>query len=97
MEKYIQNVLTLPLADMSDVCEFLSTNVLERRSDVSTTHHRQIHSSNLGCFFRTLKLPKRKLGYLTKRGKNFGGWKMRFFVMDGPIVNYYENVSRKGV
>ncbi|KAI8343997.1 hypothetical protein BC941DRAFT_464236 [Chlamydoabsidia padenii] len=71
VEKYIQNVLTLPLSDMSDVCEFLSTNVLEQRSD----------------------LPKRKLGYLTKRGKNFGGWKMRFFVLDGPIVNYYENAS----
>lgn len=41
--------------------------------------------------------PKRKLGYLTKRGKNFGGWKMRFFVLDGPTLNYYENVSYKGM
>ncbi|ORZ06908.1 hypothetical protein BCR42DRAFT_383630 [Absidia repens] len=69
MEKYIQQVLTLPLNDMSDVCEFLSTNVIEQRTEP----------------------PKRKFGYLTKRGKNFGGWKMRFFVLDGPTVNYYEN------
>ncbi|SAM08018.1 hypothetical protein [Absidia glauca] len=69
METYIQQVLTLPLNDMSDVCEFLSTNVLEQKSGP----------------------PKRKLGYLTKRGKNFGGWKMRFFVLDGPTLNYYEN------
>ncbi|ORZ22572.1 hypothetical protein BCR42DRAFT_319898 [Absidia repens] len=69
IELYIQRVLTLPLTDMSDVCEFLSTNVLEQRSGP----------------------PKRKIGYLTKRGKNFGGWKMRFFVLDGPTVNYYEN------
>ena len=35
----------------------------------------------------------RKEGYLTKKGKNFGGWKTRFFVLDGPIMEYYESVS----
>ncbi|KAJ9626585.1 Rho GTPase activating protein [Taxawa tesnikishii (nom. ined.)] len=32
----------------------------------------------------------RKDGYLTKRGKNFGGWKARYFLLDGPILKYYE-------
>ncbi|GAB7359313.1 hypothetical protein MBLNU230_g5964t1 [Neophaeotheca triangularis] len=32
----------------------------------------------------------RKDGYLTKRGKNFGGWKARFFVLDGPNLKYFE-------
>ncbi|KAI0047253.1 RhoGAP-domain-containing protein [Auriscalpium vulgare] len=32
-----------------------------------------------------------KEGYLTKRGKNFGGWKTRFFVVQGPSLEYYEN------
>ncbi|KAK9434221.1 hypothetical protein V1505DRAFT_359546 [Lipomyces doorenjongii] len=32
----------------------------------------------------------RKEGYLTKRGKNFGGWKMRYFVLDSPELQYYE-------
>ncbi|KAI4727856.1 RhoGAP-domain-containing protein [Aureobasidium sp. EXF-10728] len=32
----------------------------------------------------------RKDGYLTKRGKNFGGWKARYFVLDGPIFKYFE-------
>ncbi|KAI0319613.1 hypothetical protein OF83DRAFT_764465 [Amylostereum chailletii] len=32
-----------------------------------------------------------KEGYLTKRGKNFGGWKTRFFVLQGPVLEYYEN------
>ena len=32
-----------------------------------------------------------KNGYLTKRGKNFGGWKARFFVLDGPVFKYYES------
>jgi RalA-binding protein 1 len=29
-------------------------------------------------------------GYLTKRGKNFGGWKARFFVLEGSEFRYYE-------
>lgn len=33
-----------------------------------------------------------KEGYLTKRGKNFGGWKTRFFVLQGPQLEYYESV-----
>ncbi|KAH9004649.1 hypothetical protein EDB86DRAFT_2884659 [Lactarius hatsudake] len=32
-----------------------------------------------------------KEGYLTKRGKNFGGWKTRFFVLQGPQLEYYES------
>ena len=35
----------------------------------------------------------RKEGYLTKKGKNFGGWKTRYFVLDGPNMEYYETVS----
>ncbi|KAF2863602.1 RhoGAP-domain-containing protein [Piedraia hortae CBS 480.64] len=29
-------------------------------------------------------------GYLTKRGKNFGGWKARYFVLEGPNLRYYD-------
>ncbi|KAI8067908.1 hypothetical protein BC940DRAFT_354536 [Gongronella butleri] len=71
VEQYLQRVLSLPLNDMSDVCDFLSTNVIE--------------SHNNGA------PPKRKFGYLTKRGKNWGGWKLRFFVLDGPTLNYFES------
>ena len=31
-----------------------------------------------------------KQGYLTKKGKNFGGWKARFFVLEEPVLRYYE-------
>lgn len=37
-----------------------------------------------------LKLRPQRAGYLTKRGKNFGGWKARYFVLDGPNLKYYE-------
>ena len=33
-----------------------------------------------------------KEGYLTKRGKNFGGWKTRYFVLQGPVLEYFESV-----
>ena len=36
-----------------------------------------------------------KEGYLTKRGKNFGGWKTRFFVLQGPVLEYYESVRHE--
>ncbi|OJA10684.1 hypothetical protein AZE42_01064 [Rhizopogon vesiculosus] len=35
--------------------------------------------------------PGHKEGYLTKRGKNFGGWKSRYFVLHGPVLEYYES------
>ncbi|KAL0953422.1 hypothetical protein HGRIS_004658 [Hohenbuehelia grisea] len=31
-----------------------------------------------------------KEGYLTKRGKNFGGWKTRYFMLQGPALEYYD-------
>lgn len=34
-----------------------------------------------------------KEGYLSKRGRNFGGWKVRYFVLNtenGPFLNYYD-------
>ena len=37
-----------------------------------------------------VKVPTHKDGYLTKRGKNFGGWKARYFVLDGPALKYFE-------
>ncbi|KAM3414638.1 hypothetical protein BST61_g9797 [Cercospora zeina] len=70
------------------VCNFLSTDAFggdgnevmaseaNRRSDSpATAQHR---------------LRPNMAGYLTKRGKNFGGWKARYFVLDGPLLKYYE-------
>ena len=39
--------------------------------------------------------PGYKEGYLTKRGKNFGGWKTRYFVLSGPVLEYYDCVSEQ--
>ncbi|RUS15397.1 hypothetical protein BC937DRAFT_92518 [Endogone sp. FLAS-F59071] len=71
LERYLQHVISLPLKDVTDLCDFLSTNVLERGTEPTMR-------------------PGHREGYLTKRGKSFGGWKARYFVLDGPVLNYYE-------
>jgi RalA-binding protein 1 len=35
----------------------------------------------------------RKEGYLTKKGKTLRGWKTRYFVLEGPLMEYFETVS----
>ncbi|CAK1367800.1 unnamed protein product [Cercospora beticola] len=69
------------------VCKFLSTDAYggdgneplavepSRADSPATAQHR---------------LRPNMAGYLTKRGKNFGGWKARYFVLDGPLFKYYE-------
>ncbi|KAF7728433.1 hypothetical protein EC973_006113 [Apophysomyces ossiformis] len=72
IEKYLQEAILLPLNDITDLCEFLSTNVVDQMSVPADP-------------------PGHKQGYLTKRGKNFGGWKVRYFVLNGPELKYYES------
>ncbi len=73
------------------VCDFLRKNTLDpsRRESGSST---EPASSNTNVSY--LLGPEgriKKEGYLTKRGKNFGGWKARFFSLDGPTLRYYES------
>ena len=70
LEAYLQSLLVAPIANKTDLCEFLSTDPVQVKVNAG-----------------------KKEGYLTKKGKNFGGWKTRFFVLDGPVMEYYETVS----
>lgn len=70
LDHYLQHLLSLPVEDNSDICDFLSTNVVDASVKYSRTG--------------------RKEGYLTKRGKNFGGWKTRYFVLRGSSLEYYD-------
>ncbi|KAI1313433.1 hypothetical protein EDD11_002641 [Mortierella claussenii] len=72
LEQYLQQLTSLRIKDTRDLCEFLSTNVVERgqRKEGQEAGWRE--------------------GYLTKRGKNFGGWKTRFFVLKGPVLDYFD-------
>ncbi|KAI8332059.1 hypothetical protein BC941DRAFT_437376 [Chlamydoabsidia padenii] len=70
LEKYLHHVITLPMDNISELCEFLSTNVEDHSNG-------GINQGN-------------KEGYLTKRGKNFGGWKTRYFSLKKKRLDYYE-------
>jgi RalA-binding protein 1 len=70
LEAYLQSLLSAPLSDKSDLCEFLSTDPVQAKV-----------------------FSNRKEGYLTKKAKSFGGWRTRYFVLDGSVLECYENVS----
>lgn len=90
LEQYMDELLNTPL-DINtavELCKYLSTNTLPPNADetgaaLATSQDASTHS--LGPDGKPIRS-----GYLTKRGKNFGGWKMRFFVLDGPHLKYYE-------
>ncbi|PKY04003.1 RhoGAP-domain-containing protein [Aspergillus campestris IBT 28561] len=71
------------------VCQFLSSHAIEARDDeTSLLKGNDQPESEL---IRGQDGKPRKEGYLTKRGKNFGGWKARYFVLHGPELKYYES------
>ncbi|KAG0271083.1 hypothetical protein BGZ95_001180 [Linnemannia exigua] len=73
LEQYLQQVTSLRIKDTRDLCEFLSTNVVERE---------KLREGGESGW---------KQGYLTKRGKNFGGWKTRYFILKGPVLEYFDS------
>lgn len=68
LEQYLESLLIAPVSDKSDLCNFLSSDVVQAKANKN-----------------------RKEGYLTKKGKNFGGWKTRYFTLDGSVMKYYES------
>lgn len=67
------------------VCKFLSVDAFESEaSSYFPAVHERRPDTPVG------RGRTRREGYLTKRGKNFGGWKARYFVLDGPSLKYFE-------
>lgn len=89
LDQYLEEVLNTPFdrTTAMDLCRYLSTNVLPPNADEigSSTGPDSDGTARLGPGGRQYKS-----GYLTKRGKNFGGWKARFFVVEGPQLKYFE-------
>ena len=87
LEKYFETILDTQMDDKAAVnlCQYLSTNVSEPgSSDIKGN----IHPASPTVLTSNGQITKE--GYLTKRGKSFGGWKSRFFVLDDPTLRYYE-------
>lgn len=89
LDTYLEECLNSALDKNAslDLCRYLSTNVLPPNADEmgSGTGPDEEGATRLGPGGRQFKS-----GYLTKRGKNFGGWKARFFSVEGPQLKYYE-------
>lgn len=90
LTSYFDTLLDTPMDEKATmvVCQFLSSDAIEARDDETSLlkSNNQMNSE----IMRGSDGKPRKEGYLTKRGKNFGGWKARYFVLHGPELRYFE-------
>ena len=91
LNRYFENMLNIPLTEQAGlvVCNFLSIDAIDPQSEEATSIGDLVQSK--ATVMGSIEGRTRKQGYLTKRGKNFGGWKARFFVLNGPVLRYYES------
>jgi len=69
------------------LCEFFSTDVVEHYPN----NPFETIKEGAGTTDKSVGSTIIKEGYLTKRGKNFGGWKERYFVLDAPVLKYFDS------
>ena len=88
IEKYFEAVLDTPMNEEAAllVCQYLSAQAIDAEDHDAVGRPDSTSPVSRGPDGRIIKE-----GYLTKRGKNFGGWKARFFVLDEPSLRYYES------
>ena len=97
LNSYFGTLLETPMDEKAAriVCEFFSTDVIGAQdSDVQSSAVVAPSTSDSATTPSTANSSKaakhHKEGFLTKRGKNFGGWKARYFILDGSELRYYE-------
>ncbi|KAF9886185.1 hypothetical protein FE257_011908 [Aspergillus nanangensis] len=91
LNAYFEALLDTPMDEKTAlvICQFLTADAIEPRDD-ETSLLKGGHQGNLELLRGPDGKP-RKEGYLTKRGKNFGGWKARYFTLHGPELKYFES------
>lgn len=91
LNAYFDSLLDTPMNEKAGlvVCQFLTHDAIEPRDDETSLlkGNGQVKSDVL----QSTEGKTRKEGYLTKKGKNFGGWKARYFVLQGPELKYFES------
>ncbi|KAL4930592.1 GTPase-activating protein BEM3 [Aspergillus undulatus] len=90
LNSYFEILLDSPMDERAAlvICQFLTSDAIEPRDD-ETSLLKGSHSP-VSELTRGPDGKPKKEGYLTKRGKNFGGWKARYFVLHGPELRYFE-------
>ncbi|RGP64569.1 binding 1 [Fusarium sporotrichioides] len=90
LEQFMDDILDIPFDTKTavELCKYLSSHVLPPNLD-DTASLGDTGSETTGNKIGPDGRPRRS-GYLTKKGKNFGGWKARYFVLNGPLLKYFE-------
>ncbi|CAI7638741.1 unnamed protein product [Penicillium pancosmium] len=90
---YFESLLDTPMDEKAAlvICKFLTSDAIEPRDDETNLLKGQGQSTPPPDMSRGPDGKPRKEGYLTKRGKNFGGWKARYFTLHGPELKYFES------
>ena len=97
LESYFEAVLDTQLDEKSAValCKYLSTHVSE--PEVAETNGLASTPDPASIKRKGSDGRPTKEGYMSKCGKTFGNWKERYFVLSGPVLEYYEaQGSRSG-
>jgi RalA-binding protein 1 len=91
LNAYFDSLLDSPMDEHAAlaICQFLTNDAIEPRDDETNLLKGLAQAKSE--FPRGSDGKPQKEGYLTKRGKNFGGWKARYFVLDGPELRYFES------
>lgn len=91
LNRYFEIMLNTSLTERAAlvVCSFLSTDAIDPQSEEAGSMADPVQNKVTAT--GSAEGRTRTQGYLTKRGKNFGGWKARFFILDGPVLRYYES------
>ncbi|CAI6341770.1 unnamed protein product [Periconia digitata] len=87
LNNYFDTILETPMDEKAAlvVCEFFSTDVIGAQNGDTLAPEPAAPQ-----VAPAPKSKQQKEGYLTKRGKNFGGWKARYFILEGSEFRYYE-------
>ncbi|CAG8030963.1 unnamed protein product [Penicillium salamii] len=91
LNAYFDSILDTPMDENAAlaICQFLTNDAIEPRDD--ETNLLKGLAQAKPDLARGPDGKPQKQGYLTKRGKSFGGWKERYFVLDGPELKYFES------
>lgn len=91
LDLYFSSILNTAMSDKValNICNFFSTDVLDPQIDEISS------SSDLDSAMSEVPGSPRftayKEGYLSKKGKQFGGWKARWFILEHSELRYFES------
>ncbi|KAH9844469.1 GTPase-activating protein BEM3-like [Teratosphaeria destructans] len=87
VDRYLDRMLDAIQSDTAAkvICKFLSSDAIGAEAGDYFGPNGEVRPDT-----PVSKHRPQRAGFLTKRGKNFGGWKARYFVLNGPVFKYFE-------